>query len=68
MTYFDISDLGQIDCCLNDKTVKVINEENKVLLISSVIDGISDSTLINYVMRSKVICKTENNKLIRRIY
>ena len=66
MTCFDISDLGQIVCCFNDKTVKVINEENKELLISSVIDGISDSTLINNVMWSKVICKTENNKLIRR--
>ena len=29
MTCFDISDLGQIVCCFNDKTVKVINEENK---------------------------------------
>ena len=66
MTCFDISDLGQIVCCFNDKTVKVINEENKELLISSVIDGISDSTLINNVMWSKVICKNENNKLIRR--
>ena len=66
MTCFDISDLGQIVCCFNDKTVKVINEENKELLISSVIDGISDSTLINNVTWSKVICKTENNKLIRR--
>ena len=57
MTYFDISDLGQIACFFNDKTVKVINEEIKLLLISSVIDGISDSTLINYVMWSKFFVK-----------
>ena len=66
MTCFDISDLGQIVCCFNDKTVKVINEENKELLISCVVDGINDSTLINNIVWSKVICKNENNKLIRR--
>ena len=66
MTCFDISDLGQIVCCFNDKSVKVINEENKELLISSVVDGVGDSTLINNIMWSKVICKNENNKLIRR--
>ena len=66
MTCFDISDLGQIVCCFNDKTVKVIDGENKELLISSVVDGINDSTLINNIMWSKVICKNENNKLIRR--
>ena len=66
MTCFDISDLGQIVCCFNDKSVKVINEENKELLISSVVDGVGDSTLINSIMWSKVICKNENNKLIRR--
>ena len=66
MTCFDISDLGQIVCCFNDKTVKVINEENKELFISCVVDGINDSTLINNIVWSKVICKNENNKLIRR--
>ena len=66
MTCFDISDLGQIVCCFNDKSVKVINDENKELLISSVVDGVNDSTLINNIMWSKVICKNENNKLIRR--
>ena len=66
MTCFDISDLGQIVCCFNDKTVKVINEKNKEILISCVVDGVNDSTLINNIMWSKVICKNENNKLIRR--
>ena len=66
MTCFDISDLGQIVCCFNDKTVKVIYEKNKEILISCVVDGVNDSTLINNIMWSKVICKNENNKLIRR--
>ena len=66
MTCFDVSDLGQIVCCFNDKSVKVFDGQTKELLISSVIDGVGDSTLINNIMWSKVICKNENNKLIRR--
>ena len=66
MTCFDISDSGEIVCCFNDRSVKVINESTKELLFSSVIDGIDNSTLINNIIWSKVICKNENNKLLRK--
>ena len=41
-------------------------KKTKNLFISCVIDDINDSTLINNIVWSKVICKNENNKLIRR--
>ena len=66
MTCFDISETGEIVCCFNDRSVKVINEQNKELLFSSLIDGIDNSTLVNNITWSKVICKNENNKLIRK--
>ena len=66
MTCFDVSDLGQIVCCFNDRSVKVFDGQTKELLISSLASGVNDSTLINNIMWSKVICKNENNKLIRR--
>ena len=66
MTCFDISDLGQIVCCFNDKSVKIIDGDTKAVLYSSFLDGIDDGTLINNIYWSKVICKNIKNKLIRR--
>ena len=66
MTCFDISDIGQIVCGFNDKSVKIIDAESKSLLFSSVVDGIDDTTLINNIVWSKAICKNTKNKLIRR--
>ena len=66
MTAFDVSDLGYVACSFNDKSVKIIDSNNKNIIYSSVVDNLSESTLINNVMWSKVICKNKNNKLIRR--
>jgi hypothetical protein len=66
MTCFDISDLGQIVCCFNDKSVKIIDADTKAIIYSSFVDNIDDSTLINNIYWSKVICKNIKNKLIRR--
>jgi hypothetical protein len=66
MTSFDISDLGQIVCGFNDKSVKIIDAENKSILYSSVVDSIDETTLINNIQWSKAICKNIKNKLIRR--
>ena len=66
MTCFDISDLGQIVCCFNDKSVKIIDADTKAILYSSFIDDIDDGTLINTIYWSKAICKNTKNKLIRR--
>jgi hypothetical protein len=66
MTCFDISDLDQIVCGFNDKSVKIIDAENKSILYSSVVDSIDETTLINNIQWSKAICKNIKNKLIRR--
>ena len=66
MTCFDISDSGQIVCCFNDKSVKIIEADTKAIIYSSFIDNIDDSTLINSIFWSKAICKNIKNKLIRR--
>ena len=66
MTCFDISDSGQIVCCFNDKSVKIIDADTKSIIYSSFVDNIDDSTLINSICWSKAICKNIKNKLIRR--
>ena len=66
MTCFDISDFGQIVCCFNDKSVKIIDADTKAIIYSSLLDNIDDTTLISSICWSKVICKTIKNKLIRR--
>ena len=66
MTCFDISDSGKIVCGFNDNSIKIIDSENKEFIYSSLIDNSDSSTLINNIVWSKVICKTDKNKLIRR--
>ena len=66
MTCFDISDLGQIVCGFNDRSVKIIEAENKSILFSSVVEGMDECSLINNIVWSKAICKNIKNKLIRR--
>ena len=66
MTAFDVSDLGYVTCAFNDKSVKIINSNNKNIIYSSVVDSIDESTLISNIMWSKVICKNDKNKLIRK--
>ena len=66
MTCFDISDLGEIVCGFNDNSIKIINSENKEFIYSSFVDNLDESTLINNIVWSKVICKNTKNKLIRR--
>jgi hypothetical protein len=66
ITAFDVSDTGYIIMILNDMTIKIIDENHFAVIFQTVISDVSPHTMVDRVYWSNLICKAENNKLVRR--
>jgi hypothetical protein len=66
ITSFDVSDSGHILTVLNDMTIKIIDENNFSIIFQTVLSDVSPNCLVDRIYWSNLICKAENNKLVRK--
>jgi len=66
ITAFDVSDSGHILISLNDLTIKILDEKNYSVIYQTVVTDINPESVIDKIYWSNIICKNENNKLVRK--
>jgi WD40 repeat protein len=66
VTAFDVSDNGYVLAAFNDLMVRLYDETSLNMVFQMYAEELSCDTIIDKIYFSDIVCKDENNKLLRR--
>jgi hypothetical protein len=66
ITAFDVSDNGFVVVAFNDLMVRIYDETNLNIITQLYAEEFSCDTIIDKINFSDIVCKNENNKMLRR--